>query len=143
LRENRSRVIYPALRTILFAATAALGLAWTHFVGGPMDGTRWDVKIKSESLFSFAHRDTLVFEKGRVSVVGGAPQPFEAAVYSAETLDLAGEQRVWNASLGDEQRGVMTWHGMVRGDTIEGVAVLWPREGGKPKRFTFKGTKRA
>lgn len=107
-----------------------------------MDGTQWDVRIKSDSLFSFSHKDTLVFEKGRVSVVGGAPEDFEPANYSAETLDLSGDQRVWHASLGDEQRGVMTWHGMVRGDNIEGVAVLWPRDG-KPRRFTFKGTKRA
>lgn len=107
-----------------------------------MDGTAWDVKIKSESLFSFARAETLVFEKGRVSMLRGRPESFEPAVYSAETLDIANGESVWHASLGDTDRGVMTWHGLVRGDSIEGVAVLWPPQG-KPKRFTFKGTRRA
>lgn len=125
---------------LLLGAALALGVVYSRVLGGPMDGTRWDVKIKSDSFFSFSDKDTLVFDKGRVTVVGGHPEPFSAASYNAERLDFTGTEAVWNASLGDAERGVMTWHGLRRGDSIEGVAVLWPREG-KPKRFTFKGTR--
>lgn len=115
---------------------------YNRVVGGPMDGTRWDVKVKPDSFFSFSKEDTLVFDKGRLSVVGDHSETFGSADYSAETLNMSGDDAVWHASLGDSEGGVMAWHGLVRGDTIEGVAVQWPREG-KPRRFTFKGSRRA
>jgi hypothetical protein len=130
------------MKKLLFALTTALGLAYAKLVGGPMDGSEWDVKIKPDALFSFSHSDRLVFTHGRLAVLGDLPTDFPPATYSAESLDSETADTVWHAALAEPERGVVTWHGLVRGDMIEGVAVWWTREG-KAKRFTFRGTRRA
>lgn len=107
-----------------------------------MDGTQWDIKIKPDTIFSFSHHDTLVFSKGQLSVVGEVPNDFPPAVYGSESLDSETADRVWHASLTNPGQGVVTWHGLIRGDQIEGVAVWWTPDG-KPKRFTFHGSRRA
>jgi hypothetical protein len=130
------------LRRLLFAITAALSLAYAKLVGGPMDGTQWDIKLKPDAIFSFSHKDTLVFSRGQLSIVGGTGSDLPPAVYSAESLDSDTADTVWHASLTRPETGVVTWHGLVRGDQIEGVAVWWTRDG-KPKRYTFHGSRRA
>ncbi len=130
------------MKKILFALTAALSLAYAKLVGGPMDGTQWDIKIKPDSIFSFSHHDTLVFTRGQMSVLGEVPAELPSAVYSAESLDSDAADTVWHAALTQGERGVVTWHGLVRGDQMEGVAVWWTRDG-KAKRFTFHGSRRA
>lgn len=128
------------MRSLFFAVAAAVGLAYARLVGGPMDGTQWDVKIKPDSFFAWSRHDTLVFNRGQVSIVGDGDS-FPPAVYSAQSLDSDTADTIWNASLTRGQ-GIMTWHGLVRGDTIEGEAVLWSKDG-KAKRYLFKGSRRA
>ena len=47
---------------------------------------------------------------------------------------------VWSAAFNEASRGVMSWQGLIRGDEIQGIAVLWKPDG-KPERFLFKGTR--
>lgn len=115
---------------------AGAGMAYYRFFGGPMEGTAWDVKLKADSFFSFSKSDRLVFERGKLSVEGhhGALSP---AGYDARRVG-GDVDALWSAALTDHERGTMTWHGLVRGDRIEGVAILHTHDG-KRKRFTFTG----
>lgn len=129
------------MRKLLLALSTAIGLAYARLFGGPMDGTAYEVKVKADSFFAFSRRGTLVFEKGRLTAVTTLAEGFTPAVYHAQSGD-DGIESVWNASLTHVEKGVMTWHGLVRGDHIEGVAVWWVKSG-KPRRFTFSGSRRA
>lgn len=122
---------------MLLGAAAALGLAYYRLFGGPLEDTSWEIKLKADSFFAFSHRDTLTFGGGKLRATGYQGDGFKAGVYSAQRVG-GDVDALWNASLTDAERGTMTWHGLVRGDTIEGVAIL-VRKDGKQKRFTFKG----
>lgn len=128
------------MRKLLLALFTALGLAYARVFGGPMDGTAWEVKVRPDSLFAFSRRGTLVFEKGRLTAATTIAEGFTPAVYNAQEGDGDFES-VWNASLTHVEKGVMTWHGLVRGDKIQGIAVWWVKNG-KPRRFTFSGSRR-
>ena len=128
------------MRKILLTVAAAAGLAWSRWFGGPMDGTSWEIKIKPDSLFGFSHSGTLTFEKGEVSALVPAAAGFASGVYRARGVD-GPEGTLWSAALTRTERGVMSWQGMVCGNEIQGVAVLW-RPDGKPQRYLFKGTRK-
>ena len=128
------------MKKLLFAAVAALGLAYGRLFGGPMDDTAWDVKIKADSLFAFSKSDTLVFRRGRLSMAGFIASGFSPASYNAQKVD-GDSETVWNASLEHPERGVVSLQGLVRGDQVEGVAVWWTPDG-KLKKFTFHGSRK-
>jgi hypothetical protein len=127
------------MKKLLFGAAALIGLAYASLVGGPMDGSTWEVKIKPDSLFSLSHRELLVFQKGRLSVAGSLAAGFPPALYNARQVDGADE--AWSAALSQTEGGIVTWSGLVRGDTIEGMVVWWAKNS-KPRRFTFKGARK-
>jgi hypothetical protein len=126
------------MKRAMLAVTAAVSLAWSRMFGGAMDGMAYDVKIKADSFFSFAHQDTLIFRDGRLTMAGFIASGFEPASYTTQTLDDA---EVWNASLTHPEKGVLSVQGLTRGDEIDGVAVLWTRDG-KLKKFTFHGSRK-
>lgn len=128
------------MKKLLLAVSAALSLAYAALVGGPMDGTVWEVKVKSEALFSLSRRDTMVFQNGRLSVAGFLSSGFTPAVYRSESARGHADQ-VWNAALTHVEKGIVTWSGLVRGDMIEGVAVWWTKDG-KPRHFSFRGVRK-
>jgi hypothetical protein len=129
------------MRNIFLTLAAAAGLAYARWFGGPMDGTAWDIKIRPDSMFGFSHSGTLRFDKGEVSALLPLADGFSAGVYRAR--DVSGSDgTVWSAALSEAERGVLSWQGFVRGDKIQGVAVLW-RPDGKPQRFLFKGTRKS
>ena len=129
------------MRKILLAAAAAASLAWARLFGSPIDDTAWQVKIKPDSLLGFSHKGVLRFEKGRLQVDGSIAEGFAPASYSAQSAS-GPDGTVFTAALSRGERGVFSWQGMVRGDEIKGVAVLW-RPDGKAKRFVFKGTRKS
>lgn len=129
------------MNRILLAASAALSLGYAALFGGPMDGTAWEVRVKSDSLFAISHRDTLTFQKGKLGSANWLSSGFSPAVYRVQS-GPGDIDAVWNASLSHPEKGIMSWQGLVRGDRIEGVAVLWTPEG-RPKRFTFQGRRKA
>lgn len=127
------------MKRILLGVIAGLALGYYRFFWGPLEGTEWEIKLKSDSFFSFSHKDTLRFKKGKLRAEGYQVTGFDSGAYNAQ--NVGGDvDAIWNASLEDASRGTMTWHGLVRGDTMEGVAILWTRDG-KQKRFTFSGKK--
>lgn len=129
------------MKKLLLAAVAALGLAYGRLLGGPMDDTAWDVKIKADHLFAFSKSDTLIFRRGRLSMAGFIASGFEPASYSAQRVD-GDSETIWNASLEHPERGVVSMQGLVRGDQVEGVAVWWTKDG-KLKKFTFRGSRKS
>ncbi len=129
------------MRRLLFAFFALSALVSARLFGGPMDGTVWDVKVKPDSFFAMSHRGTLMFARGRLSVATAASPDFQPGYYTAQSVDGTTADAVWNASLKEPDQGVMNWHGLVRGDRIEGFAVWWTRSG-KARRFSFTGSRR-
>ena len=125
------------MKRILLGAIAALAMAYWRLFGGPLEDTSWEIKLKADSFFAFSHHDTLVFERGKLKASGYQATGFTPGSYNA--TKVGGDvDAIWNASLLDERRGTMTWHGLVRGDTMEGVAILWTKDG-KQKRVTVTG----
>lgn len=125
------------MKRVLLGAIAALAMAWYRLFGGPLEDTSWEIKLKADSFFSFSHHDTLVFERGKLKASGYEATGFTPGSYNAQKVG-GDVDAIWNASLIDTHRGTMTWHGLIRGDKMEGVAILWTRDG-KQKRFTFTG----
>lgn len=126
------------MRELLFSLTAALRLAYATLIGGPMDGTSWEVKVKPESVFSFSHRDTLSFERGRLRVTGYLADGFSPSLYTSQNGEGDAE-RVFSASLNGDQDRILSWQGLISGERIKGFVVLWAKDG-KFRRFTFKGS---
>lgn len=125
------------MRKLFFGTVAGIAVAYYRLFGGPMEGTAWEVKLKADTVFSFSHHDTLVFSRGKLVASGYQATGFEPGAYNAQ--NVGGDiDAIWNASLADSRKGTMTWHGLVRGDTIEGVAILWTKDGHQ-KRYTFSG----
>lgn len=125
------------MKRVLLGALAALALAYYRFFGGPLENTHWEIKLKADSFFAFSHHDTLIFQRGKLTAKGYQANGFSAASYDAQKVD-GDIDAIWNASFSDARRGTMTWHGLVRGDKMEGVAILWTKDG-RQKRFTFTG----
>jgi hypothetical protein len=125
------------MRGLLLGTVAGLAVAYYRLFGGPMEDTAWEIKLKADSFFAFPHHDTLIFSGGKLRASGSQVNGFTAGSYNAQRTD-GDVDALWNASLRDTSRGTMTWHGLVRGDTIEGVAILVTKDG-KEKRYTFSG----
>lgn len=126
------------MRELLFSLTAAVRLAYAALVGGPMDGTAWEVKLKPDSLLSLSHREILSFERGRLKVSGYFADGFSPALYTVQ--DTEGEaETLFSASLTGAQDQILTWQGLVTGDSVRGIAVLWAKDA-KPRWFIFKGS---
>ena len=125
------------MKRLALGAVAGAALAYYRFFGGPMEGTAWQIQLKADSVFSFSHADTLIFQRGKLKALGYEGTAFTAGAYSAR--NVGGDvDAIWNASQIDDKKGTMTWHGLVRGDTIEGVAILTTKDG-KERRFSFTG----
>jgi hypothetical protein len=125
------------VKRILLGAATALGLAYYRLFGGPLEDTAWEIKLKADTFLAFSHHDTLIFEQGKLKAKGYQGDGFTPGSYSAQRVG-GDVDALWNASLTDAKRGTMTWHGLVRGDTIEGVAILVKKDG-RQKRYTFSG----
>jgi hypothetical protein len=104
-----------------------------------MDGAAWEVRVRPETLVAFSHSDILVFDQGRMTVAGFLASGFSSAAYSAQAVD--GPDVVFDAVLIHSEKGAMNWQGFVRGDKIEGVAVLREKDG-TTQRFLFKGSRK-
>ena len=125
------------MRSLFLGTVAGLAVAYYRLFGGPLEDTAWEVRIKADSFFAFPHHDTLIFSRGKLKASGYQATGFPPGSYNAQSVG-GDVDALWNASLNDAQRGTMTWHGLVRGDPIEGVAILWTKDGHQ-KRFTFSG----
>lgn len=125
------------MKKVLLGLATAAGLAYARLFGGSIDGTAWDVKVKADSLFSFSRSGTLSFEKGRLNALLPQAAGFAPGNYQSQSVGMPGGT-IWSAALEEASRGVLSWHGLIRGDEIQGIAVLW-RTDGKPERFLFKG----
>ena len=125
------------MKRLLLGAVAGAALAYYRFFGGPLEGTTWEVKLKADSFFALSHHDKLVFERGKFVASGYKASEFGSGSYSARSVD-GDIDAIWNAAITNSEKGTMTWHGLVRGDTIEGVAILWTKDGHQ-KRYTFSG----
>lgn len=122
---------------MLLGAAASLALAYYRLLGGPMEDTAWEIHLKADSFFAFPHHDTLVFSRGKLKASGYEATGFASGAYAAQ--NVGGDiDAIWNASLSDDRTGTMSWYGLVRGDTIEGVAILRGKDG-RERRFTFSG----
>ena len=137
------------MRMLFLVVIAAIGLTYAMHVGAPLDFLRlgkpldktvWEVKVRADRIFAFSHKDTLIFEDGRLTVGSYADKGFLPAKYGAEAGDMGGAA-AWQASLKQDGAGTSQWQGVAQGEGIEGT-VLWIGKNGKTKRYTFKGSKK-
>lgn len=133
------------MRLLLAVGLAALAYAYVgqnralNFInGGPMDGTVWEVRIKPDSWFSFSHKETLVFDSGRMAAVDYMATGFPSGSYSA-----AGRkgQYSWQVSFHRSDTETMEWTGHTQNDQVEGDMVQHESTG-RVRQFHFKGTRR-
>ena len=97
--------------------------------------------FSSDSFFSFSRRDTLVFQEGRLTVVGFVPAGFSPGAYSVQSGQDP-KDTLWNAALYNDGKGRIEWEGRIKGDRMDGTAV-WHEKDGTIKRFRFKGTRKS
>lgn len=150
------------MKTLALAAAAAF--AFYHYphlrpavFGGPLDGSAWDVRVRANSLFSFSKRDTLVFQKGRLTSLRHLPEGYGPARYGVpgpqgelESIlsrisgrnSVAGTPMEFQSSLSHDEQGTLHWQGRVQGDFIQGT-MTWLRKDGRVKEFTFRGSRRS
>jgi hypothetical protein len=131
---------------LLAIALAALAYAYeTHsynfnFInnGAAMDGTVWDVRIKPHAWLSFSHKDTLVFDSGRMAAVG-----YMASGYPSGAYNSAGhkDQCSWQVAIQRSSSDTIQWTGHVADGSIEGDIVQHD-ENGRVRKFHFTGVRR-
>ena len=126
------------MRKILLGLAAAASLVYARLFGGSIDGTAWDIKMKPDSFFSFSHKGTLNFADGKLAAVLPQAAGFSPGSYQAQSTGAGGT--LWSAAFAEAEHGALSMQGLIRGDAISGVAVLWQPDG-SPKRFLFKGTR--
>jgi hypothetical protein len=133
------------MRLLLAIGLAALAYAYVgqnhtlNFINsGPMDGTVWEVRIKPDSWFSFSHKDTLVFDSGRMAAVNYMATGFPSGPYSA-----AGHkgQCSWQVSFQRSNAETLEWTGRVQNDRMEGD-IVQHESTGRIRQFHFRGTRR-
>lgn len=129
------------MKSLLLIAIVALVLAYHSMSGGPIDGTAWEVKLKSESFFSFAKKDTLIFQEGKVTVLGYLPEGFSAGLYRLDPTEKP-EESVWTTSFYHDRKGSVEWEGRIRGSKMQGT-VVWTDLGGNVRRYRFKASRKS
>lgn len=112
-------------------------LAWNP-MGGPMDGTVWDVRVKPDSWFSFSHRDTLLFDSGRVTAARLVSEGYPSGSYSASGAQGSFS---WQASSENSREETIEWTGRVVDNRIEGRIVQRGRDG-RVRQLHFRGTRK-
>jgi hypothetical protein len=113
-------------------------LASTLTGNGPMDGTVWDVNIRPNSWFSLSHRDTLVFDTGRLTAVNYLASGYASGSYSAAGQ---GGEYSWQSSFQRYGRESLSWTGHVQDNFVEGEIVQHDSSG-RTHTLHFKGTRR-
>ena len=126
------------MRTLFLVGAAAIALGFAYQMTRPLEGTSWEVKTKADSFFSLSHRDTLIFKDGRLTSARWADQGFAPAGYAAKREE--GKSASWAASLRQDGKGTLVWHGMARGDRMEGT-LQWTSEDGRTRSYKFKGVR--
>lgn len=129
------------MKRLFLAVAAAASLAYSRWFGGSIDGTTWDVKFRPDSLLGFSHSGTLRFDHGELIAALPLAQGLVTGSYDAKSV-TGPSGTVWSAALSEAERGVLSCQGLITGDLIEGMAVLW-RPDGKAQRFLFKGTRKS
>lgn len=129
------------MKKLLLIAIVALVLAYHRMSGGPIDGTAWEVRLKSDSFFSFSQKHTLIFQDGKASVLAYLPEGFPAEYYRFTPTDKP-EEAVWKTSFYNDRKGSVEWEGKIRGKKMRGT-VVWTDPGGTVRRYRFTASRRA
>jgi hypothetical protein len=125
----------------LAAAPAVMAAAQTQVMGGPLDGTKWNVKVtpdeaamkKGEKVFD----DVLVFDGGYVSMSECLKYGFKASKYTA---DKSGDGWSFQTEQMSKKQGKSIWTADVMGDAVKGKMV-WTKADGTVLGYMFEGRK--
>ncbi|MFA6091927.1 MAG: hypothetical protein WCU88_07760 [Elusimicrobiota bacterium] len=126
------------MRLLLAISLLLLVLAYRSF-GGPLDGTAWEVRMRKDSFFALPRKDTLAFDRGKLTSAGSLDDGFSPGGYSATAEE--GGDAAWQARLDAPDGRMLDWSGTVEGDHIEGRMTLRKGED-RPKDYVFRGTRR-
>ena len=127
-------------RLLLLGVLGAL--AWAYrTVGGPIDGTAWDVHLRRKTIFAFPSSDTLVFQRGQFISEKHLSTGFMPSGYSSSGSDKQ-ESVTWSSTLDGPNSQVLYWQGQIDGNRIQGELSQVDKNG-RTDLFTFHGKKKS
>lgn len=101
---------------------------------GALDGRTYIGKLVDNGKES--PEDQLIFADGTFRSLGCDEYGFMATPYSATAT---GDATTFDAVSTSEKEGKMTWHGVVKGETLTGTA-LWEKAGQASIEYTYVAT---
>ena len=108
----------------------------TTIVAGELDGKVFIGELGGKGK-TRGDRDLFLFDTGKFRSIVCDPYGFKAAPYTAEA---SSDGVSFSAQAFSPTDGIMTWEGIVRGDSLEGTA-WWHRQAERaPEEFWFKGS---
>lgn len=127
------------MRILLGLALAGLLFAYRSLGAAELDGSIWELKVRPKSLFAFSRKDTLVFERGRLSSSRFLSSGFLPGGYR---LEKAPEDAArFEASLESGDGDQLDWRGEIRGDRMRGTLFLKSADG-RISAYSFRGRRR-
>lgn len=106
-----------------------------HEPSGMLDGTKWKAELTAAGEKPMA--DTLVFTEGRFDSEGCHQYGFRRGPYTAMKKEGGTKFTAFTTS---REQGTMQWDGIVKGDSISGTMMWYPKTGAA-KKYTVSGKK--
>lgn len=125
-------------RLILILALAGLGFAYQSLGTPALDGTVWELKVRRDAFLALSHKDTLAFDRGRITSSRYLGQGYMPGGYCAKGGKTAPG---FEAAMSRPGGGHLDWRGEVHGDRVEGT-VVWTSPEGASKVYTFHGRRK-
>jgi hypothetical protein len=119
---------------VVFGLLAAAGV--TPAAAGDLDGSTYAGMVGESG--KAGDPDNFIFTNGTFRSTACDQYGYTEAPY---TVAEDGGKTTFSATTINKGGATMAWHGTISGDTIEGTAVMTPKEG-KPQTFWFKGDKK-
>lgn len=127
------------MKILLALALSLLAFAYRSLGSGGLDGSVWEVKVRPRALFALSRKDTLAFDRGRLSSARFLGSGFAPGGYSHDAARGAGGS--FSASLARSDGSTLDWSGRVTGDRVKGELLLTSADG-KSRRYSFHGRRR-
>jgi len=119
-----------------------IGVAILSVMGGValaasvLDGTKWRMEMTPKGSAIPHFIDRIHFDDGKFTSVIFARKGFRSSLYTL--TENAGEPIVWEVELKSDTKGDVSWHGELKGDSMDGTAV-WNRSDGTVISYTLSG----
>jgi len=101
-----------------------------------LDGTKWRMEMTPKGSAIPHFIDRIHFDDGKFTSVIFARKGFRSSLYTL--TENAGGPIVWEVKLKSNTKGDVSWHGELKGESMDGTAV-WNRSDGTVISYTLSG----